>query len=477
MPEADTNQIPVDGNSQLLLRTLYDEQSRLRAELDRLRQGQDQLKSQIEKKPADDSKKDEGEKQDGKNEEQPKKDEQQKEPAKEKGERWAKAHPIGVILIVVALVAVLIGSYFLSRYLSSYENTDDAQVDGHTDPISARINGFVVAAYVENTHRVKKGQVIVDLDPRDYEVALAQARGNLAQAEANVRAQMPNVPITQTTQSTQVATSDLGVQGAAASLAAGEQTYQSALADLQQAEANAANAAAEEARYRALAAKQEVSREIYDQRATDARAQAALVKARAATADAALKNVTQAQSSLAQSQKRLEEAQHNLPRQVAIQSATLSTRQASIIAAKAQVDQALLNLTYCKVIAPEDGIVGDKSIQVGAQVAPGQEMLAITQTNDIWVTANFKETQIRNMRPGQSVTIHVDALSQDFDGFIEALPGATGATYSLLPPENATGNYVKVVQRLPIRIRFKANQPHAERLAPGMSVEPKVWVN
>ncbi len=478
-------------SSQLLLRTLYDEQSRLRAELDRLRGDQQQLQKQLSDKPDpkkkggqdkeegqdknEDSKEDqggdEGSDEEGKNNKQEK-----DKPAKEKAGNWVKAHPIGTGLIVIGFVALLVAGYFLWQYVSSYQNTDDAQVDGHTDPISPRVSGFVVAAYVENTHRVKKGQVLVDLDPRDYEVALAQARANLAQAEAGVRAQTPNVPITQTTQETTVATASLAVESAAANVAAAEQTYRSSLADLAQSEANAANATAEEERYRPLVAKQEVSREIYDQRATEARSFAAVVQSRRATADAALKSVTQTQASLAQARRRAEEALHNLPRQIAIQHATLSTREANLKAAKAQVDQALLNLSYCKIAAPADGIVGDKSVQAGTQVSPGQEMLAITQTDDIWVTANFKETQIRNMRPGQSVTIYVDALSQDFNGFVEALPGATGATYSLLPPENATGNYVKVVQRLPVRIRFKPGQPYEERLRPGMSVEPKVWV-
>lgn len=225
-----------------------------------------------------------------------------------------------------------------------------------------------------------------------------------------------------------------------------------------------------------LVGKQEVSREIYDQRATEARADAALVQSRRATADAALKSITQAQAALDQARQRAAEVQHNLPREIAIQHATVATREANVKSAQAQVDQALLNLQYCKIVAPVDGIVGDKSVQAGSQVSAGQELLAITQTNDIWVTANFKETEIRNMHAGQSVTIHVDALSQDFNGFVENLPGATGAVYSLLPPENATGNYVKVVQRLPVRIRFKKGQPYEERLRPGMSVEPKVWV-
>jgi membrane fusion protein (multidrug efflux system) len=145
-------------------------------------------------------------------------------------------------------------------------------------------------------------------------------------------------------------------------------------------------------------------------------------------------------------------------------------------AAQAALNQAQLNLEYTRIYAPEDGIIGDKQVQLADQVQPGQELFALTQTNDIWVTANFKETEVRQMQPGQSVTIYVDALKQKFDGYVEALPGASGAVYSLLPPENATGNYVKVVQRLPVRIRFKPNQPNANRLAPGMSVEPKVWI-
>jgi len=349
-------------------------------------------------------------------------------------------------------------------------------VDGHTDPISARISGFVLAAYVENTNHVKKGQVLVDLDPRDYKVALAQAQANLAQAIASLNAQSPNVPITQTTQATTVTTSDLSVESAQASLASAEHSYQSALSDLTQTEATAANAAREEERYRQLVGKQEVSKEQYDQQATNARALASSVESRRQTADAARNSVQQARSALDQARKRAEEARQNRPRQIQMQHATLAVRLANVETAKAQVEQASLNLSYCKIVAPDDGIIGDKSVQVGSQVTAGQELLALTQINDIWVTANFKETQTRNIRPGQSVTIHVDSLSQDFDGFVEALPGGTGAIYSLLPPENATGNYVKVVQRLPVRIRFKPNQPHAERLHPGLSVEPKVWI-
>ena len=243
-----------------------------------------------------------------------------------------------------------------------------------------------------------------------------------------------------------------------------------------QAEANEANAAREEERYRILVVKEEISREQYDQQATNERAQAAAVASRRETSEAAAKQVNAAEASLLQAQAQLKQAKGNFPREISIQRATLAQRQASALQMKAQADQAELNLEYTRIYAPEDGIIGDKDVQLNTQVTAGQEMFALTQTNDIWVTANFKETEITNMHPGQSVTIHVDALEKDFQGYVEALPGGSGAIYSLLPPENATGNYVKVVQRLPVRIRFKPGQPGEERLAPGMSVEPKVWV-
>ena len=171
------------------------------------------------------------------------------------------------------------------------------------------------------------------------------------------------------------------------------------------------------------------------------------------------------------------QATKDTPRQIQMQRETLAQRKASELAAKAQADQSELNLEYTRIYAPEDGIIGDKQVQVATQVAPGQELFALTQTNDIWITANFKETEVRRMHGGQGVTIFVDALAKKFQGYVEALPGGTGAVYSLLPPENATGNYVKVVQRLPVRIRLKPGQDGLERLAPGMSAEPKVWVN
>lgn len=448
----------------LAMRMLYDEQSRLREELDRLRNQQEQKKDDSE----------EGEK--GEDGEKAEKPSQNKEPAKQKARHWIHSHPLATIGAVLGLVVFVILAVLVFRYLGSYESTDDAFVDGHTDPISPRIAGFVTGVYVENTFRVKKGQLLVQIDPRDNQVAKENSVAQVDQAKASIAAQEPNVPITATTQSTQVVNADLNVQSSQANLAASEERYQSSLADLHQAEANEINAARQEERYRLLVVKEEVSREQYDQQATNERAQAAVVASRKQTADAAAKQVLASQASVGQAQEQLKQARANLPRQIEVQRATLAQRQAAAAAAKAQADQAELNLQYTRIYAPEDGIIGDKQVQLADQVSAGQELFALTQTNDLWVTANFKETALKNMHPGQSVTIHVDALDEDFEGWVEALPGGTGAIYSLLPPENATGNYVKVVQRLPVRIRFRPGQRDLARLAPGMSVEPKVWV-
>ena len=458
-----------DPHGDFALRMLYDEQTRLRTELDNLRRQQAQKKSGEDQGAGEDTEEGGEEKED--------KEQKEKKPSIfQRLREWTGQRPLTTGAIVVVFLLLVLATLWLFRYLGSYESTDDAFIEGHTDPISARISGFVTGVYVENTYRVKKGQLLVQLDPRDYQVAREQAIAQVTQAQANVEAQVPNVPITQTTQSTQVTQAEQSVTSAEANVAAAREKYRSAVADLEQAEANEANAAREEERYRLLVVKEEVSKELYDQRATDEKAQAAVVASRKDAAEAAGKQVTEAQAQLRQAQAQLKQAKENLPRQMAAQRATLAERKASAQSAQAQADRAELNLEYTRIYAPEDGIIGDKNVQLADQVSPGQELFALTQTNDIWVTANFKETDTKNMRPGQSVTIHVDALKQDFDGYVEALPGGTGAVYSLLPPENATGNYVKVVQRLPVRIRFKPGQPNEDRLRPGMSVEPKVWV-
>jgi membrane fusion protein (multidrug efflux system) len=474
VPENDpnTNLIAPDRPAESAIDSLFYEQGKLRADVDRL------LKTTAAKPPEPAAPEKDKDKQDSDS-----KDDKEvpKEPLRKRAATWAKAHPILLVAIPILIVALLVGGWFLWGYLQSYESTDDAQVDGHVNAIGSRVSGTVTAVYVENNQSVDQGKLAVQLDPRDYQVALEQQKANLAQAMANVNAQSPNIPITQVTQATGVSTADLDVTIAQAGYLAEQQLVASALADLAQAEANAANAKAEEARYRTLVDKQEVSREQYDQRLADSRAQIAIVAARKASADAAAKTVEQRSATLEQAKSLAAQARENSVRQVDVQRATGAARQAAAQVSKAQVDQAMLNLTYCMIYAPVSGIVGNKTVEVGAQVSVGQELFDITPVDDVWVTANYKETQLRKMHAGQSVTLHVDTLGRDFKGYIEDMPGATGARYSLLPPENATGNYVKVVQRLPVRIRFKRNQDGAPQdgvtlLRVGMSVEPKVWL-
>lgn len=450
-----------ESHEGLALRMLYEEQVRLRAELAKLKE-----------KGEGGGDKEEGEKKGDKKDEEKEK----KPPLKQRAQAWVKEHPIATVLVVVAFVLFVLGVIWLIHYLNSYTDTDDAFIDGHTDPISARINGTVAQVYVEDTWRVRKGQLLLVLDPRDNQVAKEQASANYVQAQASTRAQAPNVAVTETNSSTQIVNTDYQIANVDAQVAAAQERYNAALADLKQAEAQHANAVREEERYRQLADKEEVSREQYDQRATEERSQAAVVVSRKEQADAAQKAVTQAQAQLGQARQQNEQARRNLPQQVATEKETLAQRKAAELAAKAQSDQAELNYEYTRIYAPEDGVVGDKQVQVATQVAPGQELFALTQTSDIWITANFKETQIKRMHPGQSVTVYVDALGMDFEGYVQSMPGASGAVYSLLPPENATGNYVKVVQRLPVRIRLNPGQAGLERLSPGMSVEPKVWL-
>ena len=479
---------PAEVEHDLALRMLYDEQARLREQLDEMRKKQQEAGKKEE--GGDDKKggdKEGGDEEKGKDDKEEggddKKDEEKKPPLKERlaedGEKtrgWIRQHPFATIGIVAASILLVIGSVLLLHYLNSYESTDDAFVDGHTDPISFRISGIVKAVYVEDTYLVRKGQLLIELDGRDNQVSKEQASANYAQAQAGVRAQAPNVPITSVDQTSQVSRQELNVVSAQANVSASEERYRSALADLHQAEANQGNAVREEERYRLLVVKQEVTREQYDQRATEVQAQTEVVASRSESAAAAGRSVTQAEAQLGQAEVQAKQARADLPRQIQQQREMLMQRKASELVAKAQADQSELNLEYTRIYAPEDGVIGDKQVQVATQVAPGQELFALTQTNDIWITANFKETEITRMHAGQSVTVYVDALKLTFQGYVEALPGASGAVYSLLPPENATGNYVKVVQRLPVRIRLNRGQNGYQRLRPGMSVEPKVWL-
>ncbi len=382
-----------------------------------------------------------------------------------------------LFLIATLAVIVLIGIGIWWLISRNYEDTDDAQVNGHINPISARVAGTIIGVSVENNRQVKAGEPLVDLDPSDYQVALTQAKAGYDQAQAQSTAEKPNLPITVVTNATDESTGAAEVTAAQAALAAAQYDYDNASAKLVSSEANNVKAQSDLKRYAMLIQKQEVAQSEYDQYLAAATAQKATVDADKASLAAAAQTVDQRRAQLGEQQDKLNQIVKNASRQISIRNATIQSRQASAESSAAQLEQAKLNLTYTRIVSPVNGIVTERSAEVGAQISAGQQLMMIVQTDDLWVTADFKETQLRRMRKGQSVRIHVDALDEDFDGYVENMPAATGDRTSVLPPENATGNYVKVIQRLPVRIGFKPNQRDLTRLRPGMSVEPKVHLD
>jgi membrane fusion protein (multidrug efflux system) len=400
-----------------------------------------------------------------------KKDDAEKKPLDPATKR--KRILIGVVVGVVVLIAG-IAWWLHSR---TYQDTDDAQIDGHLNPIASRVAGTVKAVYVENDQPVKAGMALVDLDPRDYEVQVEQSRAQYQQALAQLAAQNPNVPITETSNRSVVDTDSASVLNAEAAVASAQYDFDSNVAKLRQSEANNRKSQSDLVRYKELVDKHEIALSDYDQYLANAGSQQAAVEASRAAAASAQKVVDQRRAQLQQQQTKLQEDTQNAPRQVAIRQANNRSSAANAASAKAQLDAALLNLSYCHIFAPVDGIATQRSAEIGGRISVGQQLVVIVQTDDIWATADFKETQLRKMHVGQRATIEVDSLDESFEGQVEYMPAATGDRTSLFPPEDATGNYVKVVQRLPVRISFNPNQRDLNRLRPGMSVEATVHLD
>ncbi|MFL6447103.1 MAG: HlyD family secretion protein [Bryobacteraceae bacterium] len=376
----------------------------------------------------------------------------------------------------VVLVLAGIAGFFYWHHSRLFETTDDAQVDAHLNPVTSRVDGTITAVHVDDNQTVQAGAPLVDLDPRDFQVSLDQALAELSQAQSMVIAERPNLPITEVQNVTSISGAEADVATARAALAVAERDREASAAKLSEAEANNARAQADLARYRLLIAKEEVSQQEYDQVVAAAKAQAATVKSNQAGLEAAVHTVDQRRAQITQSETKLDQYRRTASAQVAIRRANVQSNQASAKSASAQVEAARLKLSYANITAPVAGIVMKRSAEIGSHISAGQQLMQIAQIGDIWVTANFKETQLRSIRPNQSASIHVDALKRDFEGYVETIGGSTGSVASVLPPENATGNYVKVVQRIPVRIRFKPNQHGLDLLRPGMSVEPDVRV-
>jgi membrane fusion protein (multidrug efflux system) len=380
---------------------------------------------------------------------------------------------IGVVLLIV------LGAAFFFWRSTFVEDTDDAQVDGNLYQISSRIAGQVVKVTVDDNQTVQAGQLLAEIDPTDYQVALDQAQANLASAQAEYAQATVNVPITQVTVGTMVSTTASDVKGATDVIAQAEKQVEAANARVAEAKANALKAQADVDRYTPLVEKDVISKQQYDAAVAAAVASKAAVAEAEAEVLAAQNAVASARQRLAQAEAQSAQSVKNGPDQVRVQQSRAAAAAAAIQQAQARVEQARLNLSYTRITAPVAGIVNKKNVEVGANLAAGQDLMTIIPLTDLWVTANFKETQLTHMRAGQKVTIKVDAYGgRKFSGKVTQIGGATGSMLSLFPPENATGNYVKVVQRLPVRIDFTNLQQEDGDyvLRPGLSVTPVVEV-
>jgi membrane fusion protein (multidrug efflux system) len=396
---------------------------------------------------------------------------------------------VRVLVLLVVLVAVGFGGYYLWKYFNTYETTDDAQIDGHINAISGRITGNVIEVLAEDEQIVKAGDVLVRIDPRDYEVAAAKAEADLRDAEATLESSRIDIPITTTNAASQLKTATSTRADAAAfilgsqrQLGAARDRLESAQALVRDAEANVKKTNDDVARYKLLVDKNEIPRQQYDTAVAEAASAQATLDSRKASVREAEQNIEVAQSAVEQANQRIPQADASIesamtaPKQVQVSEARAKSAQAQVAQKRALLDQAKLNLSYCTIVAPVTGIVGKKTVELGENISPGEQLMAVVPLDDIWVTANFKETQLNRMNPGQRVRFSVDAYDREYNGKIMAVGGASGSRFSLLPPENATGNYVKVVQRIPVRINLDPGQNDDHRLRPGMSVDPKVYL-
>jgi membrane fusion protein (multidrug efflux system) len=380
-------------------------------------------------------------------------------------------------LALFAMLGLAAAGTLLWLESRGFETTDDAQVDGHFDSVSSRISGTIVYVNpkVENNQFVEAGTLLVELDPRDYEAELDHAKADLDTRKAEAISAQVNVPIIDAGAFSRLRASEAAGQNAVAAVSEAEANLAAAQHRLQRDQATSERAERDRVRYQALVEKHEISRSEYDARQTEAVAAAQAVEADLATIQSSQQKIAQAKSLVAQREAEIEGAR-TAPQQLADAKAKTQTANGNLERANADVRTARLNLSYTKIYAPVGGVVGRKTVELGHRVQPGQALMILVPLDDIWITANFKETQMKGMKPSEPVRVHVDTLDRDFNGYIENMPGAAGPLFSLFPPENATGNYVKVVQRFPVRIRLNPNEDPQHLLRPGMSVEPRVKV-
>jgi membrane fusion protein (multidrug efflux system) len=397
------------------------------------------------------------------------KEESESKVPKPKATRW---------ILLALFVFALAGASLWWLHSQNYESTDDAQIEGHLDLVSTRISGTVawIDPRVENNQLIEAGTLLVELDPRDYAAELEHAKADLDTRRAEARSAQVTVPIVDASAFGQLHSAVAAKEQALASVESEQANLLAAQHKLQQDEAIRDRAERDRVRYQALVEKHEISRSDYDGRQTDATAAAQAVESDRAAVTSVEQRIAQARSLVVQREAQIESARI-APQQVSEARAKSDSAAGHLEQARADLDTAQLNLSYTKIYAPVSGVIGRKTVELGHRVQPGQSLLVIVPLDDIWITANFKETQLRHMHPGQSVTIRVDTFGRDYKAKVENLPGAAGPLFSLFPPENATGNYVKVVQRFPVRIRLDKDQDPERMLRPGMSVEPTVDVH
>jgi membrane fusion protein, multidrug efflux system len=377
-------------------------------------------------------------------------------------------------ILLTSLVVLAVAGAFLWHYLSGFESTDDAQVDVHLYPVSARISGYIQKVNVDDNQWIEAGSTLVEIDPKDYEVALARAQATLDTSEATAKSSNIDVPISSVDTSSQLKFTSSDIKNAEAAIQAAEKQAVAAHARVLEAQAQNVKTQDDVTRYRLLLAKEEVPKQVYDHAYAAAATDVAAVAAAEADEAAAEQAVQEAHSRLIAAQAHYEDAQAG-PQRVASTRAKALSASADAHQKRAAVEQAQLNLGYTKIFAPVTGEV-TKKVVVGLNVEPGEQMLTVVPLDQVWITANFKETQLKHMRVGQKAKIDLDSNGRTYRGHVDSIAGATGPLFSLLPPENATGNYVKIVQRVPVKIVLEPGENQDHQLRPGMNVETKVYL-
>ncbi len=394
----------------------------------------------------------------------------------DRGLRSVWTSPRARWIVLTALLAIAVAGLIAWRHLSTRESTDDAQVDGTILSIAPRVGGMVTAVHVAANQHVEKGEVLVEIDPQDYRIAVEKAEAEYRAAQGALEGARAGVPITSHATASSLSTARADLASARSAERSAEQEIAAARARLDAAEARAKQAEGDLARMQLLVAKQEIPQQQYDAAQSQATAaRAAVSEARQGVAIAE-SHRHQAASAVASAQAAVEKAGAG-PQEVTVSKGKLTSAEAEVEKAKAKLDQAKLDLERTKITAPLAGVISKKSVEVGEIVRSEQPLMALVPIEDVWVTANFKETQLHEMRPGLPAEVSVDAYDESYRGHVESIAPATGSKFSLLPPENASGNYVKVVQRVPVKIVLETGQDPEHLLRPGMSVQATVFIH